>query len=191
MYGSVYLWPDAIQQIFSKTPPVAPSLSFASCMEFLVAVSLYPYQGARRHVCPGVRIRDMPEMIEHIERFLSNPILWGIASIVAISIGLSGRFSVTGSSSLMWVAWAMASFGAYRIYAFYKLDASICTLATVASACIFAIAVLLVVRWMNTKEVASMPIPTTTQPSKPEIVPTAAQPPEPETPVSVWHGSGK
>jgi hypothetical protein len=99
----------------------------------------------------------MAVFLEHIEKFLSSPILWGITAIIAIALGLSGRFSVTASSILMWVAWAMASFGAYRIYVFYKMDTPIRMLATIASTCILAIAALLVVRWMNIKEVTAVP----------------------------------
>lgn len=93
----------------------------------------------------------MPSAVVHIERFLSNPILWGIAAIVAIALGLSGRFSVTASSILMWVACAMASFGAYRICVYFGLDFLLRVLVTGASGCVFAIAALLVVRWMNEK----------------------------------------
>jgi hypothetical protein len=93
----------------------------------------------------------MIAVFDSIEKFLSNPILWGIACVIAISISLSGKINVAASSILMWVAWLMATFGAYRGFMSFRFDPPLRALSTVATASVFAIGTLLVVRWMNAK----------------------------------------
>jgi|SRR5271165_130676 len=43
----------------------------------------------------------MEHTLALVEKFLSNPILWGIATLVAIALALSGRLSVTAAGWFM------------------------------------------------------------------------------------------
>ena len=113
----------------------------------------------------------MASALVHIEKFLSNPILWGIAALIAIALGLSGRLSVTASTVLIWIACAMASFGAYQIFVYFEMDLALRVLATIASICVLGIASLLVVRWMNAKPLVEVQA-TRTGPAAPSSPPT-------------------
>src|SRR5208283_913945 len=91
----------------------------------------------------------MEQALVLVEKFLSNPILWGIATLVAIALALSGRFSVTAATWFMWAAWAMAVFGSYRLAVYFHVDILLRLLVVASLAFAFSVGVVLVNRWLN------------------------------------------
>lgn len=90
-----------------------------------------------------------------LEKLLSHPIFWGVLALVAISIALSGRLSVSAAGWVMWAAWALAVFGAYRAAVTFNLDPLLTLLVAGTCACLFAIGAVVVNRWYGMDPKAS------------------------------------
>jgi hypothetical protein len=90
--------------------------------------------------------------MEHAERFLSNPILWGVIALITFAVALSGKLSMTASMIVMWIACALALFGSYRLCVYWDLKGVILVLAIVGAACVLSILTILAIRWTNDRQ---------------------------------------
>jgi hypothetical protein len=90
--------------------------------------------------------------MDTLEKFLSHPILWGVCALIALSIALGGKLSVSTAGALMWAAWGLAIFGVYRTVAAAGLDFLLKILIVGAVGCSLAVGVVLVNRWYDKKE---------------------------------------
>lgn len=94
----------------------------------------------------------MGSLAESVEKFVSNPILWGVLALIAISIGLSGRLSVTGATAFVWAAFGLALFGIYRSTAGHGIDSMLRFLILGAFGFVLAICAVLTNRWYGHKD---------------------------------------
>jgi hypothetical protein len=91
------------------------------------------------------------QSISLAEKILSHPIVWGVLACIALAVAFSGRISMTAAAVFMWVACALATFGGYRLFAYLGAGLPIRLLSSLALGCVFAIATILAVRWLNSK----------------------------------------
>lgn len=137
----------------------------------------------------------MEEFFLHIEKFLSHPIVWGITTLVALALALSGKFSVPAATWIMWAAYAMAVFGVYRATVYFGIDALLRLLAVGCAVFGLAIGVVLINRWIQAPKVeegqSQPPAPSTgkkpnppldTPPQTPSVPPSAPSKPIPPKP---------
>jgi hypothetical protein len=96
---------------------------------------------------------------DQAEKFLSSPILWGVLAVVALAFALSAKLSVTATTVLMWIAYALAVFGGYRLVIGWDLIFRL--LSTGALACILAMVTIATIRWLNDKPLSQSAPPVT------------------------------
>ena len=94
----------------------------------------------------------MDRLPDLLEKLFSHPIFWGVLALVAISIALGGKLSVSAAGWFMWGAWALAVFGVYRTTVAFSLDLPLRLLAIGACGCTLAIGALVANRWYGAKE---------------------------------------
>jgi internalin A len=128
---------------------------------------------------------SLETLLLYIEKFLSNPIVWGVMALLAIALALSGRVSMTAATWLVWIAWIMAIFGAYRAVAYFGLDIILRLLIVGALSFTFAIGAVLLNRWfcapnLNSKSQPALPRLEAAKPSDVGKSTPASRSPSPE-----------
>jgi hypothetical protein len=83
------------------------------------------------------------------EAFFSSPITWGVVALLALTLALSGKLSMTAATWVLWLAVFTALFGVYRAEAMLKMDALMRCLIFGCCAFGFAAGAVALNRWMN------------------------------------------
>lgn len=91
----------------------------------------------------------MARVLPLLEAVLASPITWGVATLVAIALALSGKLSMGAAKWIMWAACCSAAFGVYRAEVVVKLDSLMRFL--VLGCCIFGLVAgtVATTRWMS------------------------------------------
>ncbi len=110
-----------------------------------------------------------------VESFFASPITWGVVTLLAIALALSGKLNMSAATGVLWLAFFTALFGVYRAEAILKTDTLMRYLVLGCCAFGFAAGTVLLNRWM-------------TSPKAPEIS-TSSQPPEAQE--HLEHGPSK
>lgn len=97
----------------------------------------------------------MDRTLATIESFLSHPILWGVFALVALSIALSGKLSISASSVILWIAYGAAIFGVFRAEVSLKNDPALRYLILATIAGCLAVGALLLQRWLDPRVAAA------------------------------------
>jgi hypothetical protein len=82
------------------------------------------------------------------EGFLASPITWGVVTLLALALALSGKLSMSAATYITWVAFGTAVFGVYRAEGIIKIDPLLRFLILGCVAFGFAACIVRLNRWM-------------------------------------------
>jgi hypothetical protein len=99
-----------------------------------------------------------------IESFFASPITWGVVTLLAIALALSGKLNMNAATAVLWLAFFTALFGVYRAEAILKTDILMRYLILGCCAFGFASGTVALNRWMISPKEETHSQPAAVQP---------------------------